>query len=345
MRAEPAVSLLGRSPEMDRVRLAIERLAACDFTVLITGESGTGKEIVARMIHTRSRRSAGPFIAVSGAALVDSLLEAELFGIEDRTATGVRGRPGKLELAEGGTFFLDEVAELSRHAQAALLRVLQDFTLERVGGHRSRRIDTRIIVATNQSIPELVARKRFRADLFYRLSGVEIALPPLRDRRDDVRELAEHFFSLHGGTGCLQAGVLAALRDYDWPGNVRELERVIQRAIAWSDGAAIQREVLPDHIDVRKYCGCPTPSADESLRATAARYVRAVLERCGGNKTLACRRLDIAFHTLQKYLAPPRKLRKRHTSQSPGFRSGSGGLSQSRSSEALPCTQASSRHK
>jgi two-component system, NtrC family, response regulator HydG len=307
MRSEPTFSLLGHSPEMDSVRLAIERLAVCDFTVLITGESGTGKEIVARMIHARSRRSAGPFIAVSGAALVDSLLEAELFGIEDRTATGVRGRPGKLELAEGGTFFLDEVAELSRHAQAALLRVLQDLRVERVGGHRSRRIDTRIIVATNQSIPELVARKRFRPDLFYRLSGVEIVLPALRDRRDDVRELAEHFLTIHGGTGCLDAEVLAALTDYDWPGNVRELERVIQRTIAWSGGAEIQREVLPDHIDIRRHFARPTSSGDESLRATAARHARAVLERCGGNKTMACRRLDIAFHTLQKYLAAPSK--------------------------------------
>ena len=271
------------------------------------GESGTGKEVVARMLHARSRRRAGPFIAVSGAALVDSLLEAELFGIEDRTATGVQGRPGKFELAEGGTFFLDEVADLSRRAQAALLRVLQDVTVERVGGHRTRRVDTRVIVATNQPLADLVARRRFRADLFYRLSGVEIILPPLRAHPSDVRELAEYFLKVHSGEHLrLATSTLGALTAYDWPGNVRELERVLQRAIAWSGSVEIQPDALPAHIyrndDVTR-----SAPANESLRAWAAEYVQTVLERCGGNKTLACRRLAISFHTLQSYLAEQQK--------------------------------------
>jgi len=306
-RSDPVGSLIGRSPAMDEVRNAIDRLADLDFTVLVTGESGTGKEVVARMLHTRSRRRSGPFIAVSGAALVDSLLEAELFGIEDRTATGVRGRPGKFELAEGGTFFLDEVAELSRRAQAALLRVLQDLTVERVGGHRTRRVDTRVIVATNQPLPELVARKRFRPDLFYRLSGVEIILPPLRARPSDVLELAEHFLKVHSGEHArLAMSTLGPLTAYDWPGNVRELERVLQRAIAWSGSAEIQPDALPAHIYRGDNLTRSTP-ANESLRAWAADYVQTVLERSGGNKTLACRRLAINFHTLQRYLAMQRK--------------------------------------
>jgi transcriptional regulator with PAS, ATPase and Fis domain len=296
--ASPA--LIGNSREMEQVRVAVAKLAACDFTLLITGESGTGKEVVARMIHARSRRHAGPFVAVSGAALVDSLLEAELFGIEDRTATGVRGRAGKLELADGGTFFLDEVAELSKHAQAALLRALQDLTIERVGGHRSRRVDTRIIVATNQPLRELVMRKRFRSDLYYRLSGVEITLPPLRARPGDVRQLAEHFLRLHGRDDQLPTGVVSALTAYDWPGNVRELERYIQNAVAWSKWPEIQRELLEGHP--RETSGCSIPDPDESLRAVATRYIEAVLKDCRGNKALACRRLRISFHTLQKHL-------------------------------------------
>ena len=292
---------------MDRVRLAVEQIAAFDFTVLITGESGTGKEVVARTIHARSRRQAGPFIAVSGAALVDTLLEAELFGIEDRTATGVRGRPGKLELADGGTFFLDEVAELSRHAQAALLRVLQDLTIERVGGHRSRRVDTRIIVATNQPLRELMTCRQFRADLFYRLSGVEIPLPPLRDRRSDVLELAEHFFAIHGGRGPLPTARLVALGDYAWPGNVRELERFVQRMIVWPGETDTDANGPVRDVNIKNGSIGSTWPSNESLRSVVGGHVEAVLERSGGNKALACRRLGISYHTLQRYLGESRR--------------------------------------
>jgi transcriptional regulator with PAS, ATPase and Fis domain len=290
---------------MDRVREAIDRLAACDFTILITGESGTGKEVVARAIHARGRRRNGPFVAVSGAALVDSLLEAELFGVEERAATGVRARPGKLEIADGGTFFLDEVAELSGHAQAALLRVLQDLTVERVGGHRSRRIDARIMVATNQPLIEHVVQKRFRLDLFYRLSGVEVTVPPLRVRKEDIAALANHFVRIHGGPRPpLSQRVVAALTRYDWPGNVRELERIMQRAIAWSRDGEIDERALPSYLlTVEDGCSLVTSSSDESLRQVAADHVASILGRCHGNKALACRRLGISFHTLQRYLA------------------------------------------
>ena len=300
------VPLLGASEPMVALRRAIERFAVTDFTVLIQGESGTGKELVARALHEQSRWRHGPFIAVNCAALVDSLLEAELFGIEDRAATGVQGRAGKFELADGGTLFLDEIADLSKRAQAALLRAIQSLTIERVGGHRSRHVDTRLVVATNQPLARLVARRKFRVDLFYRLSGLEIVLPPLRERPPDILTLAAHFLTLHGAhRHTLSQPVIDALVAYAWAGNVRELERVIQRALAWTDGPEIQLEALPMHVQRRD-----DVRVDASLRAWTARHVLTVLQQCGGNKRLACRRLGITYHTLRAYVAKCRSLRR-----------------------------------
>ena len=193
--------LTGSGPAMMRLREEIERAALTDFAVLIEGETGVGKEMVARQIHQWSRRRKGPWVAVNCAALVDSLVEAELFGIEDRTATGVRGRRGKIEMAHNGTLFLDEVAELSPHVQAKLLRVLQDFVVERVGGQESRRVSARLIVATNRSLGPLVQERAFRPDLFYRVNLLCIQVPPLRDRLADVVDLARAFFSEHRELG------------------------------------------------------------------------------------------------------------------------------------------------
>ena len=171
---EPAAPLIGSSGAMRRLRQEMERVAATDFTVLIEGECGSGKELVARQVHESSRRREGPFVAVNCAALVETLLEAELFGIEDRVATGVRARRGKFELADQGTLFLDEVADLSPAAQAKLLRAIQELSVERVGGHGARAVDIRIVVATNQRLLGLVEAGRFRTDLYYRLAGVEL---------------------------------------------------------------------------------------------------------------------------------------------------------------------------
>ena len=182
---------------MRALRERIERVAVADFTVLIDGESGTGKELVARQIHDLSPRRSGPFVAVNCAALVETLLEAELFGIEERTATGVRGRRGKFEHADGGTLFLDEVADLSLAAQAKLLRAIQELAVERVGGHGTRRLNVRIVAATNTSLAALVQRGLFRADLYYRLSGLDLRVPPLRHRREDILELAQYFLACH----------------------------------------------------------------------------------------------------------------------------------------------------
>jgi len=301
----PAMPLVGSSPVIAALRARIERVAQTDFTVLIEGESGTGKELVARQIHDFGRRRKGPFVPVNCAAVVETLLEAELFGIEERTATGVRGRRGKFEHADGGTLFLDEVSDLSLAAQAKLLRAIQDLAIERVGTTGARRVNTRIVAATNRPLSELVERKLFRADLFYRLGGVEIQVPALRQRRGDISELAAHFLAGHRthGERYLSEPAIDALRLYDWPGNVRELERMIERAVALAPARRIELDDLPAHA--RGEYGdvlAPSIAAGHTMRAWASRYARLVFERCDKNKRRASEVLDISYHTLDAYL-------------------------------------------
>jgi len=300
-----AAPLIGTSPAMCHLRERIERVAATDFTALIEGESGSGKELVARQIHDLSARRRSPFIALNCAAIVDSLLEAELFGIEDRTATGVRGRRGKFEHASGGTLFLDEVADLSQSAQAKLLRAIQERAVERVGAHTSHLVDIRLVVATNRPLRELVQQGGFRPDLFYRLSGIELKVPPLRSRREDILELARYFLVRHGGlrTLGLSAAAENALFSYGWPGNVRELERMMESAVVLARGHQVELADLPVEVrgDLAEVVE-PSMCGAETLRAWGSRYVRLVLRRCGNNKRAACRVLDISYHTLQTYL-------------------------------------------
>ncbi|MCU1384875.1 MAG: zraR 12 [Acidobacteria bacterium] len=307
-RRDGAAPLIGSTDVMQTLRAEIERVAATDFTVLLEGESGVGKELVARQIHDSSRRRTGPFVAINCAALVETLLEAELFGIEDRTATGVRGRRGKFEAAEGGTLFLDEVSDLSLSAQAKLLRAIQDLAVERVGGQGTHRVDIRIVAATNRSLASLVEQRLFRPDLFYRLSGVDIRVPTLRERRPDILELAAYFLDRHKTMRPLRlsAGACDALMAYDWPGNVRELERLMERAVAMVNADVIELDDLPASIrgDYVIALG-PSLRRNDSLRAWASRYARLVLERSDGNKREACRALDISYHTLQSYLRFP----------------------------------------
>jgi two-component system response regulator HydG len=290
---------------MRAIRDRIERVAPTDFTILIEGESGTGKELVARQIHCLSPRRDGPFIALNCAALVETLLEAELFGIEDRTATGVRGRKGKFEHADGGTLFLDEVGDLSSSAQAKLLRALQDLAVERVGGQGVRRINTRVVAATNRNLSSLVDTGLFRADLYYRLAGLDVHVPALRDRREDIVELAMYFLERHRAKRHVELSRPAAdaLLTYDWPGNVRELERLMERTVTLARAEVISLEDLP--LRVRAGYGDvlqPSMDGEDTLRAWGSRYVRLVLERNGRNKRKACRALDISYHTLQAYL-------------------------------------------
>ena len=301
----PPAPLVGSSMPMRRLREQIERVAATDFTVLIEGESGAGKELVARQLHELSRRREGPFVAVNCAALVETLLEAELFGIEDRVATGVRARRGKFELADQGTLFLDEVADLSSAAQAKLLRAIQDPSVERVGGHGARTVDIRIVVATNQRLRGLAEAGRFRTDLYYRLAGVELSVPPLRHRREDIVALAEHFLARNDGLRrlALSESAADALRTHDWPGNVRELQRVVERALALATDDTIGLPDLPAEL-TRDYVELLQPSVvrAESMRAWGSRYARLMLERCGRNKRRTCEVLGISYHTLQSYL-------------------------------------------
>ncbi len=300
-----AAPLIGSTPVMAALRTRIERVAVTDFTVLLEGESGVGKELVARQIHELSPRRNGPFVAINCAALVETLLEAELFGIEERTATGVRGRRGKFEHAEGGTLFLDEVSDLSLSAQAKLLRAIQDLSVERVGATGTRRVDIRIVAATNRGLADMVERKLFRADLFYRLGGVDVRVPPLRERRSDIRELAHYFLERHRQTRRLQLSEPAALAlmDHQWPGNVRELERLIERAIALAANDTIELDDLPaavrGHYDAVLM---PSYRQSESLRYWASRYARLMYHRCEGNKRRTARVLGISCHTLDAHL-------------------------------------------
>jgi DNA-binding NtrC family response regulator len=307
-RRDGAAPLIGSTAAMQGLRSKIERVAGTDFTVLLEGESGVGKELVARQIHELSRRRNGPFVAINCAALVETLLEAELFGIEDRTATGVRGRRGKFEHADGGTLFLDEVSDLSLSAQAKLLRAIQDLAVERVGGNGTHRVDIRIVAATNRSLLGLVERRLFRPDLYYRLSGVDIRVPALRERRADIIELARYFLERHRAMRRLRLSGAAAdaLVAYDWPGNVRELERLIERAVALAGTEVIELDDLPPAV--RGDYGTtvmPSLARRDTLRAWGSRYARLVLERAQGNKREACRVLDISYHTLQAYLRYP----------------------------------------
>jgi transcriptional regulator with PAS, ATPase and Fis domain len=307
-RRDSAAALIGSTSAMHALRSVIERVARTDFTVLLEGESGVGKELVARQVHELSERRGGPFVAINCAALVDTLLEAELFGIEERTATGVRGRRGKFEVADGGTLFLDEVSDLSLSAQAKLLRAIQDFAVERVGGHGLHRVDIRIIAATNRALPGLVERRLFRKDLYYRLSGVDIRVPALRERRDDILQLTRYFLERHRSIRPLRLSPAAAeaLLTYDWPGNVRELERFIEGAVALARSEVIEAEDLPAVVrGDRAVAMAPSLERNETLRAWGSRYARLMVERCQGNKRKACQALGISYHTLQAYLRYP----------------------------------------
>jgi len=245
--------LIGNTAAMQEIYKTIGRVAESDATVLIHGESGTGKELVARAIHYHSRRAGRPFVAVNSAAIPSELLESELFGHEKGAFTGAIGRKiGKFEAASGGTLFLDEIGDMDLPLQGKLLRVLQEKEFDRVGGTEPIRTDVRVLAATHRNLDKAVREKRFREDLFYRLNVIQINIPPLRKRKDDIVPLAEFFMQKYqaGETGkkLLTPETLKILRAYDWPGNVRELENAIQRAITLSQGDKIFPDALPPQI-------------------------------------------------------------------------------------------------
>jgi two-component system nitrogen regulation response regulator NtrX len=295
--------LVGESQVIRELRARIQRVAATSFTVLIEGESGAGKELVAREIHAWSDRRRGPFIAVNCAALVETLIEAELFGIEERTATGVRGRRGKFEMADDGTLFLDEVADLSPTSQAKLLRVLQDGECQRLGSEQPIHVSVRVIAATNQPLPAMIGDGRFRQDLFYRLSVVPIRIPALRERRDDIDDLVSYFlvdFCARNNVRPKRVddGVVPILRAYDWPGNVRELRNVVERMAILTPGDEITTDAVP--VEIRSPV-VRTGTGLHDVRDAAERdRIRQALDDAGWNVSAAARRLGVERTNLHK---------------------------------------------
>ncbi|HEX9578562.1 MAG TPA: sigma-54 dependent transcriptional regulator [Myxococcales bacterium] len=316
-------NVVGRSEGMLQVYKTAARVAATDATVLVEGESGTGKELVARAIHSASGRSAGPFIAVDCGAIAEGVLESELFGHARGSFTGATGaRRGLFEEAAGGTLFLDEIGDIGGRIQGQLLRVLQEGEIRRVGESSPVKVDTRVVAATNKDLAEAVKSGKFREDLFYRLNVVSIRIPPLRERREDIPLLAEHFAARHAGArgATITTQAREALIEYHWPGNVRELENAVARALALNPGGTILPEDLPDAVREAQRPG-PKPATPSSPPAMAGatvpdplladhptldeltrRYAERVLREQGGNKTRAAELLGIDRKTLSRLL-------------------------------------------
>jgi PAS domain S-box-containing protein len=306
--------IIGKSHEMARVFSAIRAAAASDATILLQGESGTGKELVASAIHFNGSRSEMPFVTVNCVALSETLLESELFGHVRGAFTGaVRDRTGRFESADGGTIFLDEIGEISPFIQTKLLRVLQEKEIERVGESRRRKIDIRIIAATNKDLAALINGGNFREDLYYRLKVFPIELPPLRKRREDIPLLVDHFITIQNKkTGKHIRGFSSqAMRiamDYPWPGNVRELENAVEHAFVLCNGERIEIFDLP--VEVRRYKYGQHPRAAAISTGTGSRrnhnFSREnlvdLLEECGWNKAEAARRLGLSRTAVWKYM-------------------------------------------
>jgi DNA-binding NtrC family response regulator len=277
---------------------AARRAARSDATVLLSGETGTGKELVAREIHRASRRVAGPFIAVNCAALAEGVLESELFGHEQGAFTGAsRTHRGRFELARGGTIFLDEIGDMSPRVQMALLRVLQERELQRVGGTKTIGIDVRVVAATHRDLESEVADGRFRPDLFYRLNVVPIQLPALRQRPEDIEPLVRHFVAKHSAPGrpppVVDAEAIEALRRYAWPGNVRELENLVQRALVLAPGDEITLDDFCLRLQLPR-----TESPRDEARRREEEQLREMLVRHGGNLARTARELGVPRTTL-----------------------------------------------
>jgi transcriptional regulator with GAF, ATPase, and Fis domain len=309
-------NMVGESAAMREVYRRIARVAPTDSTVLVTGESGTGKELVARAIHRNSPRTAGPFVAINCAAITESLLESELFGHEKGAFTGaVALKKGKLEVAEGGTVFLDEIGELSPALQAKLLRVLQDKVVERVGGTRPLQVDFRLLAATNRDLKAAIDEGAFRRDLYYRLNVVSLAMPPLRERRDDIVPLADWFLGRHRDKAARQLSgfspeALFALTAYDWPGNVRELENAVEHAVILGQDETIGLDDLPDVVAERLVSdtgsggsgGAARLPFRESIEHAKVELVTKALEESGGNHTAAAHLLGLHPNYLHRLI-------------------------------------------
>src|SRR5256885_9540807 len=302
--------VIGSSPAFRRMMTLVEQVADSSATVLIQGESGAGKELVASTIHRSSPRSRGPFVAVNCAALPETLLESELFGYEKGAFTGAAGRKeGRFELADGGTLFLDEVSDLSLVTQPKILRVLQEGEFDRLGGTHTIKVDVRLVAASNQDLVQMVKERRFREDLFYRLNVITVHVPPLRERREDIPMLAQHFLRVYAAKNNrrldgLTDDALKRLEAWAWPGNVRELENVIERGVVLARGTQVDIADLPPEIAG----ATPLPEGVVSVRngtppaQVEQRLLDATLAATGGNKTLAAKLLGIDVRTVARKL-------------------------------------------
>jgi two-component system response regulator PilR (NtrC family) len=307
-------NIIGRSSRMRAVFSLVERVAKTNSTVLLHGESGTGKELIARAIHFSSPRAQHRFLSINCGAMPESLLESELFGHERGAFTGaVRDKRGLFQEANRGTLFLDEIGEMSQPMQVKLLRALQDRTVRRVGGTAEEPVDVRIIAATNRDLQERIARGEFREDLYYRINVIPIELPPLRDRRDDIALLVDHFLrKLADGTGAppkrISKDALRLLESHSWPGNVRELENLIERAVALSTAAVIGPADFPEdlarrHPPPRAEIALPEEGLDLEayLERIRSELMRLALERCDGVQTQAAELLGMTFRSFRYY--------------------------------------------
>jgi len=324
--------IIGRSPAMQQLFRTLGRVATSDLTVLITGESGTGKELVAQVLHRQSRRADHPFIPINTAAIPAELLEAELFGHEKGAFTGAdRARIGHFEQANGGTLFLDEIGDMPASLQAKLLRVLEEGVIQRVGGREERKVNIRLLAATHQNLQKKIDMGAFREDLFYRLNVIPVHIPPLRERKDDVRQLAEHLLDAAGEELNMQPPILldeaiGLLQSYDWPGNVRELKNVMRRLALLTPGAAITlsdvalalgnqennekaEETLSDAVMrcLRNYISRLGHAEIENMHKHLLAEVEPpllmlVMERCKGNQIKAAQALGLNRNTVRKML-------------------------------------------
>ncbi|MBO8143656.1 MAG: nif-specific transcriptional activator NifA [Thermodesulfobacterium sp.] len=295
-------NVIGISDKMQEVFKTALKAAKTKATILLTGESGTGKELIAKAIHFESDRSKGPFIAINCAAIPENLLEAELFGYEKGAFTGALiSKPGKFELANGGTIFLDEIGDLPLHLQAKLLRVIQDKTFERIGGTKSIKVDIRIIAATNKDLEEMVKDGSFREDLYFRLNVIPIYLPPLRERKEDIPLLIDHFLKKfneeYGKNINITKEAMEKLVNYSWPGNVRELENTIERLVILAEGNEITLNDLPFYIrqedDTRITCVKLKETLPSQLELIEKKAIKEALKACNYNQTKAAKMLGL----------------------------------------------------
>ncbi|HHN64778.1 MAG TPA: sigma-54-dependent Fis family transcriptional regulator [Nitrospirae bacterium] len=297
-------NIIGESDEMKKLFALIDRVSRTDSTVLLSGESGTGKELIASTIHYHSTRKDKPMIKINCGALPENLIESELFGYEKGAFTGATKRkPGRFELAHGGSIFLDEVGDLPLQTQVKLLRVLQDGTFEPLGGTESITVDVRIIAATNKDLHKEVKEGRFREDLYYRLSVIPLNIPPLRNRREDIPLLIEHFLkrynSRYGKNLRFSKEAITTLMGYDFPGNVRELENIVERVVTLSENNPVRKEDLPEHITGKDGSAEAEPlSLNEVAQEAEKNHIIRILRETGGNRTRAAEILGISRKTL-----------------------------------------------